>query len=100
MTTFAGTREGQVYFLRRTSDQAIKIGWSKDPLQRQSEVERRAATDVDLIATFPAQRAVEYALHQRFASERLDGEWFASHDRLEEAVELVRLFWDSHDCRR
>lgn len=86
-------RDGFVYFLRRNTDNAVKIGWSKEPLERWAYIERRGDVEVDLIANFPAQRFVESELHDRFARYRLDGEWFASHGPLEGAVQLVEILW-------
>lgn len=71
-----------VYLFRR--DQVHKIGHSKDPHQRARQFGRRTEV-VHLIETAnPVQ--VEKALHVRFASQHIRGEWF---DLAEEDVDLI-----------
>lgn len=62
----------------------IKIGYSADPIARASTVttagKRPAtlprATPTHLIGWIPGDRAVEAAMHQRFAADHVAGEWF------------------------
>lgn len=59
-----------VYFARRASDGAIKIGWSHDPTARTKTL------GAELLNSIPGSRRLEQDLHARFDADRLDGEWF------------------------
>ena len=55
-----------------------KIGLSKNPQQRISQI-RRKVKDVRLVHDFPADNmaVAEFLLHDRYAAQRTNGEWFA-----------------------
>lgn len=74
----------------------IKIGFSADPIARSATVTTagkrpstlRRATPAHLIGWIPGDRAVESAMHQRFAADHVAGEWFYI------SVDVVRdLIW-------
>ncbi len=71
---------GFLYLMRRDSDSAIKIGISLDPKSRLWKTRSNVQGDqIVLLATFPVNNmgTVEKALHVRFESKRVIGEWFA-----------------------
>lgn len=70
-------RESLVYFIRRVSDGAIKIGHSVRPLARLQTFQIASAERLELVATLDGGQRVEHELHRRFASARIIGEWFA-----------------------
>lgn len=69
---------GYVYAIRVIGFDLVKIGYSTDPKQRLAQLEAGAqmAGGLDMILSFPAKPAVERALHEKFGSSRLFGEWF------------------------
>lgn len=81
-------RESIVYFTRRDSDGAIKIGMTSDVLRRVPEL-RKKGYAVVLLAAVPGDRALELRLHARFAEDRIDrnDEWFRPSERLLSFVE-------------
>jgi excisionase family DNA binding protein len=96
--TFLGTTDAQklldrmspkptrswVYFMRRT-DGLVKIGVTTDP-ERRLRALQNAGGPMDLVAWFEGDAGVEKALHDRFASTRVVGEWFSPSDALEELI--------------
>lgn len=69
-----------IYFLQEATgtDLAIKIGYTSSDAAagRQRGCQTGNPREVVVLATMPGERADETALHQRFASARLVGEWF------------------------
>lgn len=70
--------EKRVYFIRRPSDGAIKIGVSSRPLARLANLQSGSAERLELVASTPGSWATERELHRRFRTHRLVGEWFAT----------------------
>ena len=75
-----------VYYVQRT-DMAIKIGTTWNMRDRLATF--RNATPVVLLAVHTGGQPAEAALHRKFASERLDGEWFTPSPRLLEHIAAV-----------
>jgi hypothetical protein len=82
--TLSFNRRSVVYVARRSTDGAVKIGFTSDIERRVRELRKENRTAVDLIALLPGAKPDELRLHARFAEKRLDGEWFAA-----EADEVV-----------
>ena len=83
-----------VYFIQ--SGDFIKIGWSKTPELRVDQIRRggnalrpRAglAEDPVLLAYKPGTKRDEAALHQQFADQHDQGEWFRQCPELEALIE-------------
>lgn len=54
----------------------IKIGWSSDIVRRIHELRRDSGFAVELLASFPGEKADALALHSRFASALVGDEWY------------------------
>jgi hypothetical protein len=54
----------------------IKIGWTRNPQQRLFEVQDGAPVRLTVYLIRPAIKSHEAELHDRFANQRLRGEWF------------------------
>lgn len=54
----------------------VKIGRAADPNQRLSELQTAHHRKLTLVCAVPAHAALERAVHERFASAQLEGEWF------------------------
>jgi hypothetical protein len=84
-----------VYFIE--SGPYMKIGFSDDPISRNSTVTRLGKRpddlpfdhETDLIGWIPGDRKVERRLHKQFESIRVAGEWFWS-----EREKVAALIWD------
>lgn len=68
------TRDGQVYVFRCRT--LAKIGWSRNVGVRLRHIQRSSPYPVKLVTAFPGEMALELSLHQRFAAQRVHGEWF------------------------
>jgi hypothetical protein len=80
--TIAIGRKCSIYFARRESDGAIKIGFSSDVPRRLIELRKKTKCRVSLLGSTSGGSAVERRLHRRFAHLHLDGEWFHPGDDL------------------
>lgn len=69
-----------VYFMYCAG--SIKIGYSRNPAERLRALSSMIPLEVHLLFILPGDRAEERRLHERFAAERLSGEWFKLSDRL------------------
>ena len=78
---------GYVYLIKGES--TYKIGKSKDPRRRTSEVRRDVVEEVELLHYFPSNwySRAEWELHQRFKSKSAYREWF---DLADEDVAHIR----------
>lgn len=75
---------GYVYFL--AVGDFVKIGFTRSPADRLTNVRRSAPADLDAYVVIPGRLAFEKKLHKRFADERSNGEWFRFTDRLRDAM--------------
>lgn len=72
-------KRGVVYFI--SSGVAIKIGVTQNAVRKRlAQIQREAADELTVLATFPTPPASEFDAHQRFAHLRIGGEWF-HHDQ-------------------
>lgn len=70
-------RMGTVYFIRAINDLGpVKIGFSTEPDGRLSTLQTSHHGELKIIAAIEGTREDERALHERFASVRMRGEWF------------------------
>lgn len=65
-----------VYFIRSGKRGAIKIGWAKDVSKRLRILQTGSAEELSLIGAIPGGKRLERQIHERFAADRLTGEWF------------------------
>lgn len=63
-----------VYFIQCNDD--VKIGYSADVKQRLRALQTGNPTMLTLLATMKGDRTTEAYLHNIFASDRIQGEWF------------------------
>lgn len=85
--------EGCVYFIAETKGKPrrIKIGWtSRDPRARLSQLQVSHPDRLELLGCLPGPRERETALHIRYGSAAVGGEWFNPvSDLLEEVNWLL-----------
>lgn len=80
----------RIYFGRRGSDGAVKIGVSQQITVRRTNVSRAIGEDVELITWHVGDHALEKELHERFAHCRIKGEWFRPSPDLLDYIASVR----------
>ena len=87
----SATADRLVYFIGG-ADGPVKIGSSANPAGRLKEVQTGSFRALSIMAVCSGGFAQERAYHQRFAADRLHGEWFARTPALEtEITSLSRL---------
>lgn len=65
-----------LYLIRDTVDNALKIGRSKNPKSRLSQLQLSTSHNLELLQSVKGKGYMEKSLHKRFASIRLSSEWF------------------------
>lgn len=68
---------GSIYFL--WVGDAIKIGFSKDPVIRLSQLRPGLSDKPKMIVCFPGTMRDEKRLHRRLKAQKLRGEWFRAN---------------------
>ena len=78
---------GEVYFIRREGDGAIKIGWTGSVHgTRMGGLQVGSVEVLTLVATIPGSQEVERQWHSRFAYANIRGEWFKPVPELLDAI--------------
>lgn len=69
---------GFAYAIARAIDGAIKLGASRNPVARKSQLSSRAGCEMKLLHKWRVDdmAVAESVLHGNFAEKRIDGEWF------------------------
>lgn len=82
-----------VYFVQGGKDGPVKIGWANYVSSRLVELQCASPVPLALVRAFDGPRALERALHDVFAAERLHGEWFEHSvlDDLDAVLEAIEL---------
>lgn len=78
-----------IYFIQNEATQAIKIGFSDNPVKRLASLQTGSAEQLVMIATMPGGFTEERILHERFEEFRLFGEWFSSCNPNDTVLEFV-----------
>lgn len=68
-----------IYFIRNTTTGTIKIGYSIDPTKRLATLQTAHHDRLEVWDAVPGDQDAERVLHRRFASFRMNGEWFHPH---------------------
>ncbi|MFI5638316.1 GIY-YIG nuclease family protein [Streptomyces goshikiensis] len=77
MTRKATRRDpDRVYLIGDAKTMKVKIGIASDPKRRLSEIQTGNPARLVIFAVFHGNARTERALHKRFATRRLSGEWF------------------------
>ena len=86
----ANDKDGFVYFAQSETGGPIKIGWTTHPEVRLARLQVGNPERLVLIALILVrERAIEPALHKKFAAHRIRGEWFHPHPDVLEVVEWL-----------
>lgn len=82
-----------VYFIRSKRSGRIKIGYSKNVLQRAMSVRSMACSNVTILGTMEGDRITEKSLHLWFDWLNITGEWFEPHAELLAYIEKAATPW-------
>lgn len=82
---------GFIYFVRAGQTNTVKIGYATDVEKRLSNLQCASHHELRLIGHLPGSRDDEAGWHQRFAKERIRGEWFKLSARLREGINDLAL---------
>lgn len=72
-----GEKHGQIYFIQGDVTKRIKIGYTSNAVNmRLANLQTGCTEKLVLLLCIPGTLEEEKSLHEKFASHRLDGEWF------------------------
>lgn len=78
-----------VYFLASKNASVVKIGCSEDVGKRTTTLQSSSSDRVQLLKHLPGDERLEQALHKRFATYRIRGEWFRHTGALATFIRLI-----------
>jgi Meiotically up-regulated gene 113 len=67
---------GAVYFIRDAKADAIKVGHSRDPHKRLSDLQVGSSAKLELIGVIAAAKKIEPLVHRQLFEGHIRGEWF------------------------
>lgn len=65
-----------IYFIRDTSSDFVKIGYSYEPENRLKQLQTGSVARLEIIVVIPGDMTEEKALHKKFIDYRVRGEWY------------------------
>lgn len=80
---------GYVYFIKNPATGLIKIGYSKNPWARLSELRRNYGSDLSVVATIKTVEKSESSIHAAFEQYRVEGEWFTESECIKAVILAV-----------
>ncbi len=80
---------GYVYFIKNPASGLIKIGYSKNPWARLSELRRNYGSDLSVVATIKTVEKSESSIHATFDQYRVEGEWFTESECIKSVILAV-----------
>ena len=81
--------KGYVYFVTSDKNEQVKIGYSKNPWARLSELRRSYGSELSVVATIKTEDKSEVSIHQALDDFRLEGEWFSKSDAITAAISQI-----------
>lgn len=78
-----------IYFAQEEHSQLVKIGFSDDPWLRHSKMQADCPGLLTVLCIEEGDTSYERSLHERFAADRVRGEWFRFSDQIAEHVARI-----------
>ena len=78
-----------IYFAQEQHSQLVKIGFSDDPWLRHSKMQADCPGLLTVLCLEEGDTSYERSLHERFATDRVRGEWFRFSDQIAEHVSRI-----------
>ena len=82
--------KGAIYFITMGMSGVLKIGFSTNLDARLKSLKTSSPTKIVLLLVINGTMAEERALHKRFASDRVQGEWFRFSDEIRGFIQTVK----------
>lgn len=79
--TSGSTRPGWVYCIRCDVSEAVKIGFSANPVRRLRQIQTSNPNHLRMIGVMETVEAFEQFMHWTYRKRRMSGEWFEDADR-------------------
>ncbi|HGB5894216.1 TPA: GIY-YIG nuclease family protein [Salmonella enterica subsp. enterica serovar Kottbus] len=80
---------GYVYFIKNPISGLIKIGYSKNPWARLSELRRNYGSDLSVVATIKTVDKSEVSIYTALSKYRVEGEWFTESECIKSLISLI-----------
>ncbi|MEZ7298884.1 DUF1376 domain-containing protein [Enterobacter cloacae] len=80
---------GYVYFIKNPASGLIKIGYSKNPWARLSELRRNYGSELSVVATIKTVEKTETTIHSIFEKFRVEGEWFTESECIKAVISAI-----------
>lgn len=84
------TGPNYIYYVAATGSDVVKVGISRNPWSRVSDLQTGSAAKFELLATLKTTARSEKALHKLLAQSRESGEWFRRSTALNSLIERTR----------
>ncbi|WP_341959220.1 DUF1376 domain-containing protein [Pseudomonas sp. RC10] len=81
--------KGYVYFVTDPSSDLVKVGYSKNPWARLSELRRSHGVALSVVATIKTVEKSETPVHVALTEFHADGEWFHKTDAIKGLIEAI-----------
>lgn len=78
-----------VYFAQAASG-AVKIGWTADLPRRTKNIQCGSHEPIDIVTSLHGDASLEAHFHQRFAEDRIHGEWFRASPELLDLIRRIK----------
>lgn len=90
-----------IYFVKPAQHQMVKIGVSRNPTDRLSQLSTGAFDEINIIGMISGTPRLEKTLHSLFSEKRMNGEWFRLDSTIKALIELLpslerRSRYESH----
>jgi hypothetical protein len=72
----SSSRRSYVYFIQAYGGGPVKIGWTYNPERRLKDLQSASPYKLVIRKIVSGTQRLEHYLHQRYESNRLEGEWF------------------------
>lgn len=77
-----------IYFIK-AGKKHVKIGFSKDPIERLKSLQTGNPHKLEIVTTIPGSYETEKALHNYFSRNKREGEWFHITGELENCLKAA-----------
>jgi hypothetical protein len=79
-----------IYAILNSTNNTVKVGYSKNPRKRLTELQVATADPLELLFTFLGAFELEQQIHQQLTEYRLSGEWFLNCPQVFSVLNMYR----------
>lgn len=81
--------KGYLYFISSPDLETVKIGYSRNPWARLSELRRKYGSSLSVVATIKTVDKAEHSIHSILSQYRVEGEWFTKCECINALISAV-----------